>query len=229
MLKICGFNGTKDFIVSLSSALFCAVLSCGIALWAAQLQVHMPGGLQAPMKQCAEAFTDAKVILTAGKGSSWMEAAAKDADVILIGAAHLYSYFIIQYPDAVNNEDWIGLYPRPAGILVRKGNPKNIKNLEALANPGMRLLNVACSGQVAAWEDITGRAGLTEAVRKNFAVTVPSGFIGAQIWEEDKSLDAWLTFASWHYTQKDWTDLVEIPDTYNVFRFTMAAVTARCR
>jgi accessory colonization factor AcfC len=50
-----------------------------------------------------------------------------------------------------------------------------------------------------------------------------------KMWKEGHGLDAWLTFASWHYTQKDATDLIEIPDGDNVSRSTMAAVTSSCK
>ena len=222
-------SSIKNFFIIPLASLFCVMLLWDGALWAAELQVHVPGGLKIPMEQCAKSFSGAHVTVVAGAGPSWMKKAAKNADIIAIGAAHLYSRFTILYPEVVKTNDWVDLYQRPAGILVRKGNPKNITGLEGLAVPGLRLLNVACPGQVATWEDITGRKGLTEALLKNFAVTVPSGVIGLKKWKEDHGLDAWLTFASWHYTNNDVTDLVEIPDKDNVFRSTMAAVTSLCK
>lgn len=229
MRKENNIRSAKGFLVTPFAALFCAAFLWGDALWAAELRVYVPGGLKNPMEECAKAFPNVEVIVVAGRESSWMEEAAKKADIIAIGAAHLYSYFAIQYPDVVSTDAWFGLYQRPVGILVRKGNPKNIQGLKDLASPGLHLLNVACSGQVAAWEDIAGKNGLTGALLKNFAVTVPSGFIGMKMWKENPGLDAWLTFASWHYTQKDETDLIEIPDEHNVLRSTMAAVTVHCR
>ncbi len=205
------------------------MLLWGGDLWAEKLQVHVPGGLKIPMEQCARSFSKTHVTVVAGAGPSWMKKAAENADIIAIGAAHLYSRFTILHPKVVNTNDWVGLYKRPAGILVRKGNPKNIKGLEDLVAPGLRLLNVSCPGQVASWEDITGRKNLTEALLKNFAITVPSGFIGLKKWKDGHGLDAWLTFASWHYTNSDVTDLVAIPDKDNVFRSTLVAVSSLCK
>ena len=197
------------------------------------LKIYGPGGLLNPMQECAEIFSRNEANISAkfigGKGSGWINKAGKDADLICLGVAHLYSQFMLQYSGMVEKTAWEGLYMRPAGILVRKGNPKNIKSLKDLAKPGIRLLNVACPGQVATWEDLAGRQELIPGILQNFAVTVKNGFKGAKVWKENPELDAWITFASWHFSQKKFTDLVEIPASDNVFRMTFVAGTAKCR
>jgi accessory colonization factor AcfC len=205
---------------------------CSVPVFAADLKVYVPGGLKYPAQECAKAFNLAhsiKVSVSSGEGPEWMDEATEAVDIILLGAAHVYSLFALKYSGAIGYGGWEGLYMRPAGILVRKGNPKGIKGLEDLAKPGLRLLNAACLGQAGVWEDVAGRKGLIEAILKNFAVTVPSGLKGIEVWKGDATLDAWVTFASFHYMQKGVTDLVEIPDKDNVFRSTLVGITSRCK
>jgi accessory colonization factor AcfC len=232
MKKITGVSARKCRLIGQALAFVCLIVVWAGTVWAEGIRVYIPGGLKHPMEQCAEAFgreQGISVTVFSGEGPRWMDEAAKNADLISLGAAHLYSQFATKYRGVIENSAWEGLYTRPAGILVRKGNPRGIKGLEDLAEPGRRLLNVACMGQAAAWEDIAGRKGLTEALLRNFAVTVPTGLKGAEVWRKDATLEAWLTFASWHYMQKNETDLVEIPDQDNVFRETVVAMTNKCK
>jgi accessory colonization factor AcfC len=226
-------TGTRAWYRLLLATAMASIVALGTGpAWAKELKLFGPGGVQGPLQECADTFArthDIQVKVVGAHGPGWVSRAGKEADLICLGVAHLYTQFVLSHPGIVEQGSWESLSIRPAGILVRKGNPKGIKGLEDLAKPGVRLLNVACPGQVATWEDLCGRKGLIEPVLRNFAVTVPSGMKGVGVWKEDTDLDAWVTFASWHYRLKDVTDLVEIPERDNVFRGTLVAMTTRCK
>lgn len=56
---------------------------------------------------------------------------------------------------------------RSSAILVPAGNPKGIHALADLARPGVRLAVSVLDCLKGAWEDVCGRAGLIDQVRRN--------------------------------------------------------------
>lgn len=56
---------------------------------------------------------------------------------------------------------------RDSALVVPKGNPANIQGLDDLARPGVRIAISVLDCLKGMWEDLTGRQGLTDAVRPN--------------------------------------------------------------
>ena len=86
----------------------------------------------APIKECAKIFSKEKNIqieVMAGPEVTWIDQALKDADLIFSGAEYMLTQFIQSHPTVIDSAARTSLYLRPAGILVRKGNPKSIKSL----------------------------------------------------------------------------------------------------
>jgi accessory colonization factor AcfC len=108
---------------------------------------------------------------------------------------------------------------------VRKGNPKGIKSLGDLTNPGIYLLDVNGEGALGLWEDLAGKKGLTPEIQKRIAVTVETTAEAIENWKTAPALDAWISFESWHYRLKDITDLVKLPKDERVYRGTAAVAT----
>lgn len=131
------------------------------------LHVYGPGGPAPAMKEAAEAFSKAhkmKVEVTAGPTPEWKERAAKDADVIFSGSESMMSDFLVVFPD-IDPKTVMPLYLRQSSILVRPGNPKNIKGVQDLLTQCRRLLVVQGSGQTGLWEDVAWRMGDIRSVR----------------------------------------------------------------
>lgn len=119
----------------------------------------------------------------------------------------------------------MSLYPRAVGILVRKGNPKKIGSLGDLAKDNIRLLVMNGSDQVGLWEDIAGIRGLIPDLQKRIAVTVATSTGAIGKWKTTETIDAWITFESWHYRLEDVTDLVRLPKEERIFRGTPVVST----
>ena len=94
-----------------------------------------------------------------------------------------------------------------------------------LAKDHIQLLIMNGSDQVGLWEDIAGVRGLIPDLQKRIAVTVSTSAEAIERWETTKTLDAWITFESWHYRLKDVTDLVRLPKEERIFRGTPVVST----
>ncbi|WP_394137916.1 extracellular solute-binding protein [Cytobacillus oceanisediminis] len=192
------------------------------------IRVYGPGGPLGPIKEAAEHFsaeTGIKVEVTAGPESNWIGQAKQDADIIFGGSEYMLQDFIFNHPEMIDTKSRTELYPRAAGILVRKGNPKKIESLEDLTKKGVKIIDVNGAGQLGLWEDLAGRKGLIEGISQNINISVKSSAEAIQQWKSKSSLDAWITYESWHYRLQDVTDLVELPEEEKLYRGTPIALT----
>jgi accessory colonization factor AcfC len=191
------------------------------------LHVYGPGGPLGPMQECADLFNRAnqvKVVVTASPEPQWFAEAQMDADLIFGGADYMLTDFALRQPAMLDEKSRVELYVRPAGILVRKGNPKKIKSLADLAQPGIRILDVNGAGQLGLWEDLAGRAGLIPGIQKNIVTSVRNSVQAVDQWRSDPTLDAWITYESWQYRLTEVTDLVRLPEAQRLYRGTPIAI-----
>ncbi|MED1944031.1 MULTISPECIES: substrate-binding domain-containing protein [Brevibacillus] len=192
------------------------------------IRVYGPGGPLEPIKEAAEHFsakTGMKVEVTAGPENNWIGQAKHDADIIFGGSEYMLQDFIFKYPEMIDTKSRTELYPRAAGILVRKGNPKKIESLADLTKKGVKIMDVNGAGQLGLWEDLAGRKGLIEGISQNINVSVKSSAEAIERWKSNSSLDAWITYETWHYRLQDVTDLVELPEEEKLYRGTPIALT----
>ncbi|MCG3088951.1 extracellular solute-binding protein [Sporosarcina cyprini] len=192
------------------------------------IRVYGPGGPLGPIKEAAEKFsaeTGIQVEVTAGPEGKWIDQAKQDADIIFGGSEYMLQNFIFTYPEVIDTKSRTELYPRAAGILVRKGNPKKIESLEDLTKKGVKIIDVNGAGQLGLWEDLAGRKGLIEGISQNIKVSVKSSAEAIDLWKSNSSTDAWITYESWHYRLQDVTELVELPEEDKLYRGTPIAVT----
>lgn len=192
------------------------------------LNVYGPGGPLSPLQECAALFSKARgvrVQVTAGPEGHWIDRAKQDADLLFGGAEYMLSQFQLKYPELVDEKTITSLYVRPAGILVRKGNPKKIESLTDLTREGMRIIDVAGAGQLGLWEDLAGAKGLIPGIRKNIVVTVGNTAQAVEKWRTVPEIDAWINFESWHRRLPDLTDLVTLPEKDKIYRGTPIAAT----
>jgi accessory colonization factor AcfC len=214
----------------IAAVLISVCLCAGLQLVAQEptLHVYGPGGPLGPMQECADMFgktNHAQVVVTAGPEPKWFAQAQKDGDVIFGGADYMLTDFGLKHPGMLDDKSRVELYVRPAGILVRKGNPKNIRTLADLARTGVRIVDVNGAGQLGLWEDLAGRAGLIPGIQKNIAVSLGNSAEAISHWKSDPELDAWITYESWHYRLTDITDLVKLPKAQKLYRGTPIAIT----
>ncbi|HVP67314.1 MAG TPA: substrate-binding domain-containing protein [Anaeromyxobacteraceae bacterium] len=195
-----------------------------------ELRVYGPGGPLTPVRGCAERFARARavrVVIDGGPEERWWARAEKDADVVFEASEYMLTDLDRRHPGFLDGATRTSLWVRPAGILVRRGNPKRIKGLEDLARPGVKLLDVNGSAQTGLWEDLAGRLGLIPAIQRNIAVAVTNTSEAIAAWRTRPELDAWITFTSWRDRLADEADAVELPEAQRLYRGTPVAATAR--
>lgn len=195
------------------------------------LHLYGPGGPAPAMKEAAKAFerrTGIAIEVTAGPTAEWIDKAKKDADLIYSGSETMMTDITQAMEDQVDETHAEPLYLRPFAILVRPGNPKQIKGLRDLFHPGPRILVVNGAGQNGVWEDAAGRQGEIESVRalrKNIVKYAKNSALAKQSWIDDPSLDAWLIWNIWQVANPTLADVVPIEKQYAIYRDTGIVAT----
>lgn len=197
----------------------------------AAINVYGPGGPAPAMHEAAKQFknkTGIEVHVTAGPTSQWADKAKRDADIIYSGSEAMMSDFERLFADSIIKDSIEPIYLRPAAILVRKGNPKNIQGFKDLSKTKTKVLVTHGAGQVGMWEDIAGRTGniqLTQSFRKNIAMYAPNTGAAKKAWEADHSYDAWLVFNIWGVSNPDIGQIIPIEPELVIYRDTGVALT----
>jgi accessory colonization factor AcfC len=89
-------------------------------------------------------------------------------------------------------------------------------------------VDVTGAGQIGLWEDIASLAGVAD-LQKQIALSVTSSAAAVKAWRNDPSLDAWVTFRTWHYRLPQETEIVEIEKNCRPSRATPIAIAKKCR
>ena len=192
------------------------------------LLVYGSSGPLGPMKECGEVFSKyhgIEVKVVGGPVSDWIAQAEVDADIIFGGAEYILTQIINDHPNLIDKATRTSLYVRAVGVLVRKGNPKQIKSLVDLTRGDMRLLVVNGVTQQGLWEDTASTKDLVQTIQRRILISVPTSEEAIKKWKSNPGLDAWITYESWHYRLKDVTDLVQLPVQERIHRGTPIAVT----
>ena len=202
-----------------------------LASYSAQADVNLygPGGPHTALikvGQSFEAATGIKVNVHFGPQASWNDNAKKNAD-ILFGASEQSALAIATaHQQAFDINKIEPLYLRPAIILVKKGNPKNIQGLTDLTKPGIGIVvpegaGISNTSGTGVWEDMIGRTGDINQVtkfRKNIVQYTPNSGGARKAFLEDPRVDAWVTWIDWAKSNPDFGDVVKIEDQFVVYR-----------
>lgn len=195
------------------------------------LRAYGPGGPAPAMQEAAKVFeqkTGIAVAITAGPTAEWLEKAKLDADLIYSGSETMMTDIAQAMPEQIDEYQAEPLYLRPFSILVRPGNPKQIRGLRDLFRPGHRVLVVNGAGQNGVWEDAAGRQGSIESVRalrKNIVKYAKNSALAKQAWIDDPTLDAWLIWNIWQVANPTLADTVAIEPQYVIYRDTGIVAT----
>jgi accessory colonization factor AcfC len=239
VFALCAAAGAEDRSIRKSIMNFalravgalCLAVASGAASAQSVLHVYGPGGPAPAMKEAATEFekkTGTHVDLTAGPTPTWIDHAHRDADIIYSGSETMMSDFVVAMGDQLTPDAPVPLYLRPMSILVRPGNPRQIRGFPDLLKPGVKVLVVNGAGQNGVWEDVAGRTGdigAVAALRRNIVSYAGNSAIARQTWIAQPDIDAWLIWNIWQVANPSLADTVPIEPRYAIYRDAGVAVT----
>lgn len=208
-----------------------ALASISSASAADVLHVYGPGGPAPAMREAAKVFGSVHGIdveVVAGPAGKWGADFQRNGDIIYSGSENMMSAFLAQFASAIDPATVNPLYVRPAGILVRPGNPQHIHGFEDLLKPGMQVMVVEGAGQVGLWEDIAGARGNVDAIRafrKHIVRYASNSAEALKAWQTQPSIDAWIIFPIWAIAHPGVADVVPLSPPYLIYRDCGVALT----
>ena len=130
-------------------------------------------GPQNALQKVADAWersNDLIVRITCGPEPSWSRQAQDNADIIWGTSEQSITAFLQSFPN-FPPKAVLPIYLRPAIIAVKTGNPRRIQRFEDLLQPGIRIVvtegsGIANTSGTGIWEDIAGRLGKLEDVKR---------------------------------------------------------------
>ena len=199
------------------------------------LHLYGPSGPSPAISESAVAFemeTGVRVDIISGPVEEWRAQAAQNADLVYASADFMMTDLQRDARLAIDPASITPLFLRPSVILVRPGNPKEIKDFPDLLRPDIKFMVVSGSGQVGLWEDMAGKLGdirSIRAMRKQIAHFAANSDEAVKVWRTRPEIDAWLTWNIWHAPLRSEAQVVPVSNEYRIFRQCGIALTARGR
>ncbi len=227
------YSSSAQYRIVLAVALAVGCLGAGSALAQQTLNLYGPMGLSPAIEDAAIAFSsqsDVTVNVVAGTPDEWQTAAAANGDFIYSTGEFIMTDFVRSGVVPVDRTSLTKLYLRPSAILVRPGNPKDIRDFPDLLRPGMKVMMVNGSGQTGLWENLTGKLQSLQnlvALQKNVVLCEKTTAAAMKKWETQPEIDAWLTWNVWHMPRRDSAQIVTISKDYRIYRECSISLTER--
>lgn len=223
----------KTFTYTFFSFLIAILAITSVAHAQDTLYVYGPDGPAPAMKEAAAVFekqSGIKIEVTAGSTAQWIEKAKSDADIIYSGSETMMTDFALALADRIDESEVRPLYLRPLSILVRPGNPKRIAGLKNIIVPGVKVLVVNGSGLNGVWEDMAGRKGdinTVKRLRRNIVGYAKNSAEALQQWNMKPEIDAWLIWNIWQVSNPKSADVIKIEPEYAIYRDTGVVLTTQ--
>jgi len=191
-----------------------------------QLHVFSAGAVAPPLQEAVAAFerlNGVVVRFTAGKPENLLKSIAltRSGDVVSSGAEYVHDEAEDRGLLVPGTRRSLGL--RRSVIIVPEGNPRGIKRLEDLAEPGVRVGTATSGCLKGVWDDVCSKAGLIEAIRPRIVEHADAcGSLMGLIHEG--RVDAVFGWNAFKNLWPDTCDAVELPRDIQVFRSTAVQV-----
>lgn len=108
---------------------------------------------------------------------------------------------------------------RASAIIVPAGNPKNIKTVADMAQPGVRVGVSVLDCLKGLWEDISGRLGLVSKIRNNITYYA-NGCIAIVEAAAEGQFDAAFGWTAFGHLEPGRIEVIELPKEQQVLRGT---------
>lgn len=194
----------------------------------AEINMYGPGGPHTALIEMGKKYeekTGVKVNVNFGPQATWNDKAKKNAD-ILFGASEQSAIAIVNdHKDRFSVYDIEPIYLRRAIILVKKGNPKQIKGIKDLAKKDVKVIVPDGMGKsntsgTGVWEDVAGRTKdieLVRSLRSKIVLFTPNSGTARNAFLNNEA-DAWITWIDWAKSNPGYGDVIEIEKDYVIYR-----------
>ena len=170
------------------------------------LRVYGPGGPHRAIVECAKLFMERHDILVEvirALPHDLETRLPQDGDIYYGGAEYMLDDFNRMNPGILNMTTLETLMPRQIGIIVRKGNPLNIRGIADLSREDVDLLDVKLENM----RHFYNNPGNT---LQNVARLEYTGRQGALAWNASPEIDAWVTYKTWYVSLAQDSEFIEI-------------------
>jgi len=117
---------------------------------------------------------------------------------------------------------------RTSAILVPAGNPRNIRSVQDMARPGVRIAVSVLDCLKGLWEDVCGRLGLVEPVRNNICYYA-NGCVAIIEAVATRQVDAAFGWTAFHHLEPNRIEIIEMPKDQQVARGTCVGMLSFAR
>lgn len=197
----------------------------------ADINLYGPGPLIQLCRKPAALYTQktgVPVTVHYGPQAKWNGEAHKKADILTGPSEQSALATVRDHKDNFSGKDIGPLYLRKNILLVKKGNPKNIRGLEDLPHPGIGIIvydggGTSYTSGTGVREDIAGRKGNIDTVagtgmRRNIILHAPNRGTARKALETQTRADVWITWTDWVASNPGNGDVVEIAPDYAIWR-----------
>jgi accessory colonization factor AcfC len=108
---------------------------------------------------------------------------------------------------------------RTSAIIVPAGNPKKIRCVEDIAKPGVRVGVSVIDCLKGLWEDVSGRLGLLDKIRRNICYYA-NGCIAIVEAVAAGEVDAAFAWTAFKHLEPERIEIIEMPEAQQVSRGT---------
>jgi accessory colonization factor AcfC len=205
-------NGT----VRIFSARACAApLEKAAKLFEEQTGIHIE--ISVCSRHCAQPVAEEATGETGGDDFLLEIADAGIHDLAIAGAEYLLDDGEVR--GIVQRHQRRTIAYRRSAIIVPAGNPKDIRCVEDMAKPGVRVGVSVIDCLKGLWEDISGRLGLLEKIRRNICYYA-NGCIAIVEAVADSQVDAAFAWTAFQHLEPERIEIIEMPKEQQVLRGT---------
>lgn len=209
-------QNSSNGVVRVFSARACAApLEKAAKLFEEQSGIHVQ--IDVCSRHCAEPVAEEATGETGGDDFLLEIADAGIHDLAIGGAEYLLDDGEVR--GIVQRHERRTIAYRASAIIVPAGNPKNIRGVEDLARPGVRVGVSVIDCLRGLWEDISGRLGLLDKIRKNISYYA-NGCIAIVEAVADNQVDAAFAWSAFKHLEPDRIEVIEMPKEQQVLRGT---------
>jgi accessory colonization factor AcfC len=207
---------SRNGIVRIFSARACAApLEKAARLFEEQTGIHVE--ISVCSRHCAEPVAEEATGETGGDDFLLEIADAGIHDLAIAGAEYLLDDGEVR--GIVQRHQRRTIAYRRSAIIVPAGNPKNIRSVEDLAKPGVRVGVSVIDCLKGLWEDISGRLGLLDKIRRNICYYA-NGCIAIVEAVADGQVDAAFAWTAFQHLEPERIEIIEMPKEQQVLRGT---------